>query len=104
MSDTGTARLSVRVPVSALERLDGLASERGLSRSGALRALLEGAGPAPVAADGEEALVLLSESARAGSVPARIALVRLLSKPAAAVDPVQAEIDELARRRRAKEQ
>jgi hypothetical protein len=81
-----------------LAKLDKTAAERGLSRSGALRVRLEGDLPRPAAADHDEALVLLSESARSGSVPARIALERALRR--AKADPVQARIDELAAKRR----
>jgi len=103
MSDT---RISVRIGAEALERLDGLAAERGLSRSGALRALLERGGAARAAADRQEALTLLSESARGGSVAARVALARLLERrlhtaepePPRAADPFD-EFDELARTR-----
>ncbi len=99
MSDT---RITARIGVEALERLDGLAAERGLSRSGALRALLEGPVRARVLADREEALTLLSESARDGSVPARIALARLLAGPSTGRAPVQRRRDELKARREAK--
>jgi hypothetical protein len=50
-----------------------------------------------------EALEILTTMARAGDVRAAIALAGHLRKRDGAVDPVQAEIDELARRRATKE-
>jgi sugar (pentulose or hexulose) kinase len=61
-------------------RLDRLASARGLTRSELVRRLLaeaEGA-PAIVRPSRSEALALLAEQARAGSVPAMISLERAL--------------------------
>jgi hypothetical protein len=95
------ARLTVRVSAETLAKLDKTAAKRGLSRSGALRALLEGDLPRSTCADHDEALLLLSESARSGSVPARIALERALRK--ADADPVQSRIDELAAKRKARQ-
>jgi predicted transcriptional regulator len=96
------ARLTVRVSAETLAKLDKTAAERGLSRSGALRALLEGDLPQGAPADHGEALLLLAESARSGSVPARIALERAL-RPVDS-DPVQRRIDELAAKRQARQE
>ena len=63
--------------------------------------LLESPAPARVAAGRDEALMLLSESARDGSVPARIALARLLSAPDGRT-PIERRMDELAAKRRAR--
>jgi hypothetical protein len=93
-------RLTVRVSAETLAKLDKTAAERGLSRSGALRALLEGELPQSAPAHHSEALLLLAESARGGSVPARIAYERALRLVDA--DRVQARIDELAAKRRAR--
>jgi metal-responsive CopG/Arc/MetJ family transcriptional regulator len=93
-------RLCVRVPVTVLERVDGIAAERGLSRSGAVRTLLEAPVPERAPADRHEALVLLSEAARDGSVTARVTLARLVAQEEA--DPVRRRRDELAARRRAR--
>jgi hypothetical protein len=96
------ARLTVRVSAETLARLDKTAAEHGLSRSGALRVLLEGDLPQAAPADHSEALLLLAESARSGSVPARVALERALRR--ADADPIQSKvdrrIDQLAARRR----
>ena len=55
------------------------------------------------AADYAEALEILTKMARGGDVRAAIALAgHLRKRDGAAVDPVQAEIDDLARRRAAK--
>jgi predicted transcriptional regulator len=96
------ARLTVRVSAETLAKLDKTAAERGLSRSGALRALLEGDLPQGAPADYGEALLLLAESARSGSVPARVALERALRT--ADSDPIQRRLDELATRRRARQE
>jgi hypothetical protein len=90
------------VSAETLAKLDETAAERGLSRSGTLRALLEGDLPRGAPADHGEALLLLAESARSGSVPARIALERALRT--ADSDPIQARIDELATRRRSRQE
>ena len=55
------------------------------------------------AADYAEVIEILSSMARNGDVRAAIALAGHLRKRDGAVDPVQAEIDELARRRVVKE-
>jgi predicted transcriptional regulator len=89
------ARVTVRISDEALKRLDGFADGRGLNRSDALRALLEGEIPQSAPADREEALTLLSESARGGSVFARIALARL-TVGAAEPGYVERRRDELA--------
>jgi Arc/MetJ-type ribon-helix-helix transcriptional regulator len=99
-----SARISVRVPAGSLEQLDKLAARRGLSRSEAIRALIEEASAATTPASLGEALTLLSGKARAGDVRAQIGLVRALAAREEQPDPVQAEIDELGRRRRAREQ
>jgi predicted transcriptional regulator len=96
------ARLTVRVSAETLAKLDKTAAKRGLSRSEALRALLEGDLPQAAPADHGEALLLLAESARSGSVPARVALEKAL-RPVDS-DPVQARIDELAAKRRARQE
>jgi hypothetical protein len=101
MSDM-TRRISVRIPTSALARLDRLAADRGVSRSAALRVLLEGDASTRRPADRDEAMTLLSESARDGSIPARVALVRALGVDTT-TDPLQRRRDELAARRRARE-
>jgi hypothetical protein len=88
-------RITVRISDEALKRLDGFADGRGLTRSDALRALLEGEVPQSAPADREEALTLLSDSARGGSVPARIALARLTAG-AAPRGYVERRRDELA--------
>jgi DNA-binding transcriptional ArsR family regulator len=63
-------------------RLDRLARARGLSRSELVRALLAEAEGAPAARPSAptrlEALELLADKARSGSVPAAIALERAL--------------------------
>jgi Ribbon-helix-helix protein, copG family len=97
---TNGVRLTVRVSAEALAKLDRAAAERGLSRSGALRVLLEGELPRGEPVNHDEAVRLLAESARSGSIPARIALERATRSVDA--DPVQARIDELAAKRRAR--
>jgi hypothetical protein len=73
-----------------------------LSRSAAVALLVEvGADAASTPATREEALGMLSESARAGSVAARVQLARLLVS-AEPVDPIQARRDELAGKRLAR--
>jgi hypothetical protein len=69
----------------------------GMSRSAFVRQLLEAAGPTGAAgmASPDEALALLTGSARSGKVNAQIALARLLhtvneGKPPAAADPFDA--------------
>ena len=84
-------------------RLDELAEARGLNRSSAIRAaILEATVPvhATAVADMREVLVLLTEAARGGNVAAMKVLLshHQLPRPAA-VDPILAELDELAARR-----
>ena len=76
-------RLTVRLSTRQVEHLDELAAEDGVSRSHALRRLLDNAGPGAAsggAAGGrvtsEQALDLLHERARAGSTPAARALLQ----------------------------
>lgn len=68
LSDDDIAKMDELKPVNA-------------SRSDFLRMLIRQANPMSSAASADEAMELLSESARAGSVPARVALARLLMKP-----------------------
>ena len=98
----GSARITLRLPQASVDRLDGLAAERRCSRARAFQLLLEASEPPAPAPTSQRALALLAESAEAGSVQARVALARLLSTEPR--DPVRAEIDEIARRRRAREQ
>jgi predicted DNA-binding protein len=98
-----TRQFAVRVPARQLERLDKMAAERSLSRSEAVRALIEGGLPEVSAASLPEALTMLSESARSGSVQAQIALARTLLDVERRRDPAARRRDELAARRRAKE-
>src|SRR4051812_8279744 len=89
------ARVTVRLSADESARLDALARERGSSQAAALRALLRGDETAPPVPTPAEALALLAQSARDGSVAARVALARLLSRP----DPrtsVERRLDELA--------
>jgi hypothetical protein len=92
-------RVDVHVSVESLERLDSLAREAGLSRSAMVRALIDHGSPAPVPADLNEALQLLSGKARDGSVMATVALVRALLDRERRVSPTQRRRDELAARR-----
>lgn len=66
------ARITVRLSAAHLARLDDLAADAGITRSLALRRLLEAsAGPHTVAPlDRDDLLGLLEERARAGSAPA----------------------------------
>ena len=72
----------------------------GVSRVLRRSALLDGDLPALEAETREEALRLLSESARQGSVTAQVALVTALSEPVR--DPVEIARDEIARKRLAR--
>lgn len=94
----GDARITLRLPRAVVDRLNTIAAARGCSRARAFELLVEGSAPAVRAPTRERALLLLAESAEAGSVTARIALERAL-RASSTADPVQAEIDELARRR-----
>jgi hypothetical protein len=102
---TRDRRISVRLTEAELARLDVLAD--GRSRGSAMRELLRGTGaPVPVTPPtAAEVLALLATSARDGSVPAQVALARLLTADRAAQaarTPVQARRDELRARREAR--
>jgi hypothetical protein len=97
-----TKRLELRLTEEELARLDE--ARGGASRGGYLRALLMARSGADGVASGDEALALLSASARAGKVNAQIALARLLAvgeKPRAAAsqdeDPFDAAADKRLR-------
>ena len=95
-------RVTVRLEAPEAARLYEFARERGLSRAAALRSLLTAADGAPAEPPtATEALVLLAESARGGSVAARVALARLLSRPDAR-SPVERRMDEFTAKRRAR--
>ncbi len=90
---------TIAITTPTFERLTQLARARGISKAKLVESLLEGVVPIPAVADRDEALRLLSESARTGKVQAQVALVRAL----AASEPAPSEIDpldELADRRR----
>src|SRR4051812_3790384 len=93
-------KVSVSLDLATLARLDRFAGDRNLSRSEAVRVLVNGEAGTAAPAEREEALALLTESARAGSVAARVALARLLARDV--TDPIQRRRDELAQRRRAR--
>jgi hypothetical protein len=94
------ARITIRLPRGVVERLDALAAERGCGRARIVELLIEDASPsAPLPARGR-AIVLLAQSAESGSVPARVALARLLARDTRS--PVQQRRDELATRRSAR--
>jgi hypothetical protein len=95
------ARVTVRLSADEATRLDGLARKRGSSHAAALRALLRDDDTPAAVPTPSEALALLAESARDGSVAARVALARLLSRPDART-PVERRMDELAAKRRAR--
>ena len=97
--DARDARITLRLPQSAVDRLDQVASEAGCSRARAVEQLLDGPSPAVAAPTLDRALMLLAESAESGSVSARIALARQLSSVQPPDDPVQRRRDELAARR-----
>ena len=100
---TRDSRVTVRLSPAEVERLDGFAAGRGLSRAAALRALLREPGEAPSALPTPaEAVALLAESARDGSVTARVALARLLDGSSAGRTPAELRRDELKARREAK--
>jgi metal-responsive CopG/Arc/MetJ family transcriptional regulator len=84
---------------ATLAKLDGWAAANGIrTRSAAIRALVEGK-MAEELSGRDEAVEMLTESARAGSVTARVALVRHYG-PATPDEHVARRMDELARRRR----
>lgn len=104
-------RVAVRLSADEAARLDELRGELG--RAAYLRALLDAADPLDVEPTRDEALALLTTSARQSSIPARVALARLMDaveprakpKPAQPFMPGQSgdifdEIDDLAARRR----
>jgi Ribbon-helix-helix protein, copG family len=64
-------RITVRLGSAQLAKLDAIAGAAGISRSLALRRLLDGAGAAaPAPLDRDDLIGLLEERARAGSAPA----------------------------------
>ena len=94
-------RLTVRFSAKELARLDRLRA--GLSRGAFVRSLLreangQSASPVPSHA---EAVAILAEQARGGVAASAVAYERAL-RPAHA-DPVQARIDGLAAKRRARQ-
>jgi hypothetical protein len=94
--------VTLRLPPAAVEELDRVASEAGCSRARAVERLLEGPGLPAAAPTLGRALLLLAESAEAGSISARVALARTLSDREPRRDRVQARRDELAAHRRAR--
>ena len=98
-----THHLTFRAPPVLVARIDRLAEARKASRSAVIkRAILEATVPENTSAiaDKQEVLVLLSEAARGGSVPAMKALLAYHHLPQPAeVDPLWRELDELAQRR-----
>lgn len=88
-------RVQITIGEQDLAKLDEMAAERGLSRSAAIRALLSGEVPSAAAADHTEAVLMLSESARAGSVQARIHLERALRDQHATGDPIDKLVKEI---------
>jgi hypothetical protein len=96
------ARITLRLTRRTLERLDRLAEDRGCSRAQAVADLIEGPHPEMELPTRERALWLLSESAEAGSVTARVALARLLMaeekrEGPAAEDPFDAAAEQRLR-------
>ena len=76
---TGDTRITVRLGPGQLERLDALAAAAGISRSLALRRLVDDADPAPPNRghlDRDDLIALLEERALAGSAPAARELLR----------------------------
>jgi hypothetical protein len=96
-----TERLTIRLNADELANVDRLRA--GLSRGAYLRSLLRGANgqPASLAPSHAEAIALLAEQARGGVAASAVALERALRR--APIDPVQARIDELAAKRRARQ-
>ena len=95
--------INFRASPMLVARIDELATARKASRSAAIKAaIVEATVPeyATAIADKNEILVLLSQAARGGSVSAMKALLAYHRLPQpAAVDPIFAELDELAGRR-----
>ena len=87
-----TTTISVRLPVGELARLDEMRGS-GVSRSAFVRELLRRSGPIDEEPSYGESLRLLARSARAGKVPAQVALERALR----ASDVVSDADGELAR-------
>jgi hypothetical protein len=81
-------RMIIRISQGTLDRLDEVRGRT--SRSAFVRRLIENASPdgANGTADLDEAVRLLSESARAGSIQAQRELVRYLSERQEERDPV----------------
>jgi predicted transcriptional regulator len=98
-----THHVTFRASPLVVARIDRLAGARKVSRSAVIKAaILEATVPkyATAIADEQEVLVLLTEAARGGSVSAMKALLAYHHLPQpAAVDPIFAELDELAQRR-----
>ena len=94
-----------RASPALLRRIDGLAEARKLSRTAVLRAaILEATVDehAAAVADLDEILVLLTDAARSGSVPAMKTLLAhhlRFPRPAAVDHSILGELDELAARR-----
>ena len=93
-----TVRLTVRLSAEELAQMDRLRA--GLSRGAYIRSLLREGRPAPPMPSHTEAIAILAEQARDGSATAATALEKAL-RPVDS-DPVQARIDELAAKRRAR--
>ena len=99
-----THHLTFRASPVLVARIECLAEARKVSRSAAIkRAIVEATMPehATDIADEHEVLVLLTEAARGGSVPAMKALLTYHRGRASQPEPVRDvfdEVDELARR------
>jgi hypothetical protein len=72
-----TTTITIRLAPQEVARLDEMRGG-GVSRSGFVRELLRRSGPLDDAATHAESIRLLAESARAGKVPAQVALERAL--------------------------
>ena len=90
--NTSTTTISIRLSPQDVARVDEMRGE-GTSRSAFVRELLRRSGPVDEEASYGEALRLLARSARAGKVPAQVALERALR----ASDGVSDADGELAR-------
>jgi hypothetical protein len=102
-------RVTVRLSAEEARRLDEVAREAGTSQAGALRELLRShdsapraEAPTPQPSLARAALAMLAQSARDGSVPARIALAKLLAENEPERDPITRRRDELRARRERK--